>query len=72
MQKKVPFLLDTVVYTEGDMLHLPQVYSLNNSKARGLFRVAQELAQILRFPLKQLSHIFTLETPPYSRAAHAP
>lgn len=41
MQKKVLFLLDTVVYTEGDMLHLPQVYSLNNSKARGLFRVAQ-------------------------------
>lgn len=29
MQEKVFFLLDTVVYTEGDMLRLPQVYSLN-------------------------------------------
>lgn len=54
------------------MLHLPQVYSLNSSKARGLFRAVQKPWKSPgRFPLKQLSHIFIPETPSPSRAAHA-
>lgn len=55
------------------MFHLPQDYSLNNSKARGLFRVTQKPWKnpVFRFPLKQLSHVFPLETPSSSRAAHA-
>lgn len=36
--RKGPFLLDTVLRTERDMLHLPQIYSLNSYNARGLFR----------------------------------